>query len=670
MNKYFVFIILIQFLYACTYTERIKDGDTAFQRKQYAVAIPFLKKEFQSAKKSAEKGKKAFQLAESYRLIHKYSEAAGWYDISTKERYNAEAPFRLAQMYQQSELYDKAMEAFRLAGRDAGNANLFLEKIIACKQAKIWLKEQSKSIYSIKNLKFNNSFNDFSPFVFSKENLLFSSDRKESFGKKNYKWTNQKFTDLFVYDLKKDTVLLHQNLTQLKYHQGNMVISKDGEKMIFTQCGSDEPSEVDYCKLMFSQKKGSVWSEPAEILLGPTFMNYMHPALNDKGDILVFACNNKEGYGNYDLYMSIWLLAEQKWSIAKNMGNVINSKGNEVFPTFHGDTLYFSSDGLPGMGGLDLFRTYKNNEQWQIPSNLKSPMNSGSDDFGIAFDPYFESKDSIISSGYFCSNRQGGKGGDDIYKFFCSLPKIPEIDSSSLIVSVDSGNIPRQKSYKLIFKGKTFENKREKESDLNSKVLGQQSLMGVNIRIMTTDTVWSVGSDLDGNFNFEVKANENYSFFATKEGFFSAQDTISTMGIVLSDSFPEQIVEKSIYLNRVIKGKEIVLRDIKFDFDKWDIREDATVELQQLILLLKENPELNILMTSHTDCRGTERSNMTLSQKRAESTMNYLINAGIEARRLSAKGFGETTPAVTCDCNSCTEEQHQENRRTSFIIAE
>jgi outer membrane protein OmpA-like peptidoglycan-associated protein len=194
--------------------------------------------------------------------------------------------------------------------------------------------------------------------------------------------------------------------------------------------------------------------------------------------------------------------------------------------------------------------------------------------------------------------------------------------------------------------------------------------MGVSIRFSSKDTAWTVGSEFDGSFTTILKPGRIYYLQNTKEGYMSSYDTISTMEIVLTDSNPVQQIKKEVYLTPIFRGKEIVLKDVKFDFNKWDIRPDAAAELDRLVILLKQNPELNILMTSHTDCRGTDRDNMLLSQRRAESTMQYLITKGIPETRLQAQGFGESTPAVQCPCATCTEDQHQENRRTSFVILE
>jgi len=387
----------------------------------------------------------------------------------------------------------------------------------------------------------------------------------------------------------------------------------------------------------------------------------MHPCIDAEGKWLIFASNDKAGFGGYDLYISLWVPSEMRWSEARNLGAAINTKGNEVFPYLDLDTLYYSSDGLPGMGGLDIFKAPKVYERWKDPVNLKAPLNSGGDDFGLVRDPFAKMADTLQQIGFICSNRKGGKGSDDIYRYVKKIPKKIEVP-----VVVDTPKIV----YRLDFAGVAKEKILAQPGNPNSDVTGYKNLMGVSIRFSSKDTAWTVGSDFDGSFTTTLKPGQIYYLQNTKEGFMSSYDTISTMEIVLSDSNPVQQIKKEVYLTPIFRGKEIVLKDVKFDFNKWDIRPDAAAELDRLVTLLKQNPELNILMTSHTDCRGTDRDNMLLSQRRAESTMQYLITKGIPETRLQAQGFGESTPAAQCPCATCSEDQHQENRRTSFVILE
>jgi len=659
--KKLTILLLSIIIAACTYTERIKDGDTAYDRKQFSIAIPMLSKEYAKSKTAQEKGKKAYQLAESYRRTNQYDKAAEWYEKSSKERFNTDSPLKQAQMLQQAERYEEAITAYRTAGRDAGNANMYMEQIVACRQAKQWIADAKDNEYIIETLPINNSATDFSPVVISKDQVLFSSDRSDSEGKDKYKWTGQKFFDLYAWQRSDDSIKRYAiEGFDPKYHQGNMVFNKDQTKVFFTQCGSDKKEGVDFCQIMMSEKNGSSWGTPKVVRLGVNNINYMHPCLDPDGKWLIFASNDKQGFGGYDLYISLWVPTENKWSEARNLGSGINTKGNEVFPYLDVDTLYFSSDGHPGMGGLDIFKAAKFYERWKDPTNLKAPLNSGGDDFGIVMDLYGTKSDTLLQMGFFCSNRKGGKGSDDIYRFLRRLPKQPEIpvgiDTTPKIVMM------------LTLDGLVKERILSQPGNPNSEVIGYKTLMGATVRISNADTAWSMGSDVDGTFYTKLTPGKVYYFQTTKEGYFSAKDTVSTMDVVLTAENPVQKLNKEIFLTPIFKGKEIVLKDVKFDYNKWDIRPDAAIELDRLVNMLQQNPELNILMTSHTDCRGGDRDNTLLSQRRAESTMQYLISKGISESRLKAKGFGETTPATACECAVCTEEQHQENRRTSFVI--
>lgn len=661
MKKLIVLFLAVT-VASCTYTEKIKDGETAYDRKQFSIAIPMLTKEYKKAKTTQEKGKKSFQLAESYRRTNQYDKAAEWFAIATNERYNADAPLKNAQMLQQAQKYEEAIAAYRTAGRDAGNSNKYLEQIAACRQAKQWQSDAPNNEFLIETLPINNSATDFSPIILNKDQIIFSSDRAESDGKDKYKWTGQKYFDLYEWDRSDDSIKRFAAPgINPKFHQGNLVYNKDQSKMFFTQCGSDNNEGIDFCKIMMSEKNGESWSEPKEVRFGTDNYNYMHPTLDPDGKWLIFASNDKNGFGGYDLYISNWVPSENRWSEARNLGSAINTKGNEVFPYLDLDTLYYSSDGLPGMGGLDIFKAPKVYERWKDPVNLRAPLNSGGDDFGMVMDPYTLKSDTVLQIGFICSNRKGGKGSDDIYRFAKRLPKLPEIP-----VVVDTPKIVM----KLNFEGLVKEKILSQPGNPNSAVTGYKNLMGATVRLSTADTAWSVGSDVDGSFSANLQPGKLYFLQTTKNGYFSANDTVSTMDIVLTAENPIQTVSKEVFLTPIYKGKEIVLKDVKFDYNKWDIRPDAAIELDQLVVLLKQNPELNILMTSHTDCRGSDRDNMLLSQRRAESTMQYLIVKGISEGRLKAKGFGETTPAAVCECTACTEDQHQENRRTSFVILE
>lgn len=655
--------ILILSLTACTYTERIKDGKTAYARKQFNVAIPMLEAEFNKAKDSQEKGEAAYMLGESYRRTHQTQAASDWYKRAQTQRYGKDTDLKYARMLQQLQDYDEARKAFQSAGRYAGNVRLYQEEMIACQKAKKWLSESDKNLYKVASLGTNNAATDFSPVLYNADQLIITSDRAESEGKENYKWTGEKFFDLYLLNIKAETVERFEAPFNQSFHQGAPSFGTDQNVVFFTQCGSEEKIAVDYCKIMFSQKKGDTWSKPEAIELGNAAQNYIHPILSEDGKMLIFACDNEEGFGGYDLYYSIKIGTddEAKWSVPINLGNKINTDGNEVFPFLDKDTLYFSSDGHIGMGGLDIFRVEKKAHKWEIPQNLKAPMNSGGDDFGFILDPLNPLPEGIIQQGYFSSNRIGGRGSDDIYKFQQQIPPPPDttipVDTPQIILAINLEGLVKEKIFNEV-------------GNPNSGLSGYENLMGASVQISTKDTAFTIGSDVDGTFFVRLDTATDYNLKATKPGYFTQVASISTKGIVLNKSNPDTTLRVEMILEKIFTNQEIVLENIYYDLDKSFIREDAQPALNDLITILKRNPTINIQLSSHTDCQGGTGYNEKLSQRRADAAVQYLIQNGINPERLTSKGYGESLLAVDCKCSDCTEDEHQKNRRTTFLVLE
>jgi peptidoglycan-associated lipoprotein len=662
--KYFIlgFItIFIVNITSCTYTERIKDGKTAYARKQFNVAIPMLKKEFDKSKDVQLKGETAYMLGESYRRTHQTQAASDWYRRAQTQRYGKDTDIKYARMLQQLQDYDEARKAFQSAGRYSGDSKLYQEEMIACRKAKVWLDESDKNIFKIASLGTNNKAADFSPVLYDKNKLIITSDRAESEGKENYKWTGQQFFDLYILDTESETVERFDAPFNKDFHQGAPTFTEGKNVVFFTQCGSEEQIAIDYCKIMISKKNDSGWSVPEEIDLGNTEQNYIHPIISEDGRLLIFASNNEEGFGGYDLYYSIKIGIgdEVKWSVPLNMGNKINTEGNDVFPFIDKDTMYFSSDGHPGMGGLDIFRVEKKAQRWQRPQNLKAPMNSGGDDFGFIIDNQSTLPKNVVHMGYFSSNREGGKGSDDIYKFQQLLPPPPDttikIDTPQIILVVNLDGLVKEKLY-------------EEVGNPNSGVSGYANLMGASIHVSTEDTAFTVGSDVDGTFYLELDFETDYYFKGTKQGYFAQTAAISTKGIVLTEAHPDTTLRVEMIMDKIFTNQEITLENIYYDLDKDFIREDAKPTLDSLILILKRNPTINIQLSSHTDCQGGNGYNEKLSQRRAEAAVQYLIQNGVNPDRLLAKGYGEYKLAIECKCSDCTKEEHQKNRRTTFLV--
>ena len=357
-----------------------------------------------------------------------------------------------------------------------------------------------------------------------------------------------------------------------------------------------------------------------------------HPALSIDGNILYFASDMPGGYGGTDIYFSI-KQKDGSWSVPKNAGSKINTAGKEAFPTIDKEgTLYFSSDGLPGMGGFDIFSSTGSKDEWSDPVNLKYPMNSPKDDFYVYFTE-------TGKSGYFSSNRDGGKGEDDIYYFSPTPRPIPEVPKTLVIAGIV----------------------KEKNEDNSTSIL-----KGANIKIddMTSNALVSLVSNEQGKFYSKADCGDAYEIIASKDEYFTKSKSIKATCTTLHDTVFVELI-----LDKIIINKPIVLKNIYYDFDKWNIRSDAAFELDKLVTILNDNPQIKIELGSHTDCRGSNEYNQVLSQKRAESAVAYIISKGIDVGRITARGYGESVPVNKCvDGVSCTEDEYQLNRRTEFKV--
>jgi outer membrane protein OmpA-like peptidoglycan-associated protein len=345
-----------------------------------------------------------------------------------------------------------------------------------------------------------------------------------------------------------------------------------------------------------------------------------HPTLSEDGKTLFFVSDMPGSMGGTDLYKS--QLDNGQWTNPVNLGYTVNTAGNEMFPYIHHDgALYFSSDAHNSLGGLDVFITYNNGLRWAQPENLNYPLNSSKDDFGFSLS-------SDDSSGFVTSSRASA---DKIYSF----EKFPP-------------------TFNL------FGSAKDKFSNMPVKdVL-------VEITDAKTGEVIKMVSNENGKFELILRPESEYRLYCTKLGCFSRTDKISTKGLKYSQDFYADFLVEPIIIN-----KPIVLENIYYDFDKWNIREDAAKELDKLVKILNDNPKIDIEMGSHTDVRGNDQYNQILSDKRAKAAVDYLISQGIDSNRLSYKGYGEKVLVNACVNDVyCSEEDHQKNRRTEFKVTE
>lgn len=674
MKPIYLISISILLIASCSYVQKIKDGTMAYQRKQYAVAVDMLKTEFNKEDSRVEKGKLAYMIGDSYKFTNKNADAISWYKTAYDHGYGIDALKDYAYALKANEEYPEAQKAFKELGIEIGSPYEYRRHISACKIVQEWLDTKEDNEYKIKNIDLNSSAADYAPTPFENGQLVFTSDRSSTLGDETYNWTGNQFSDLFVADTKNYQVESFATPINTANNEGTASFNGDFTEMIFTRCYGGE-KEDHFCKLMMSVREEDSWTEPKVLNFTKENVNYGHPSITADGGKLYFAANDPEGWGGYDIWESN--RTPEGWSEPKLLSRSINTIGNEKFPFLDKDTLYFSSDHHTGMGGLDIFKTHQvDDDSWSPVYNLKSPINSGGDDFGFMIDYEADTNDEILQVGYFTSTRFDGKGLDDIYRFEKGLPAPPPppppVDTTT--TEIVETPPPPVIEYKLLLEVYVVEKIFAEADNPNSKVLGRRPLPGskvdLNIDTGSGNESKTFTVNENGSFTYEMDENTSYYFFASKDQYLSNNERFSTKGIAKDPNKPIQKFEVEILLDKIFKNKEIVLENIYYDYDKWDIRSDAQPTLNALNQTLNQNPNIRIELASHTDCRGPANYNQELSQKRAQSAVDYLISKGIPADKLVAVGYGENSPAIGCQCQNCSEEEHQSNRRTTFKVVD
>ncbi len=655
------FLIAIFLAASCSYTIKIKDGNTAFEQKQYKTAIPLLKKEYGKTKSKVEQGEIAFLIGECYRFMNKNEESISWYRTAYDYNYGMDALKQYAYALKQNQQYKEAIRAFKDLGIELGSPYEYRKEITACNIAMEWEKDKNKSPYEVNILDVSTSAADYSPMLYEDNYLVFTSDRSTSTGEEIYNWTGNNFSDLFKLDLKTKAIEPFEGPFNTTDNEGTVAFNNDYTEVYFTRCFSNSDEDA-YCKILMSRRDGNSWSNPVKLNFIKEEINYGHPSLSSDGSVLYFSSNDPEGWGGYDIYYSE--KTPDGWSTPKLMSRSINTPQDEKFPYIDNDTLYFASNGHTGMGGLDIFRSFRQgSDYWSPAFNLKAPINSASDDFGFVVDdrPMAYEDPDLLRVGYFSSSRKDGAGNDDLYAFEKRTPP-PEPEKDSL----EQAPIV----YKILLEGFVLEKIYRDPNDPNSEVLGRKPLPGSKVKVSfgEEEMVMEVGED--GMFKMELDEDTDYSFFGSRKGYLSNSTFFSTRGIGKDPQNPVVTFNIEIVLDKIFLDKEIVLENIYYDFDKSFIRDDAKPSLDNLTQVLNQNPDIRIQLSSHTDCRGSNSYNEELSQRRAQAAVDYLISKGINTERLVAKGYGENIPANDCNCGACTEEEHQENRRTTFKIIE
>lgn len=619
----------------------------SFRAGEYYQAIDQFKDSYSKSRKAdkATRTELGFMIAECYRLTNDPRDAETWYRLAVRSSVSKpEAQYWLAVTLKKNGKYQQAIEEMKKYKQVAPADPKADQEIRACELALEW--QRNPEAYKVEEMKdLNSKDSDFSP-SFGRDDfgvVFFTSSRDDAAGNKTHGATGQNFTDIFESRLdKKSKWSTPVPVGELNsdFEDGTPCFTSDFSELYFTRCEAGK-RETKGCVIMYSKRSGDRWSDPKNLEILPDTLIAAHPAVSADGSTLYFVSDMTGGFGAKDIW-AVTRSGSESWSGPRNLGPDINTPGDELFPFVREDgSLYFASDGHIGMGGLDIFKAVSQPDGSWIVQNMKAPVNSFADDFGIAFENGNE-------RGIFSSTRKG-RGNDELYSF--ELPPL-RFNVTGLVKDEKSG------------------------SPIQSSVIQLIASDGSNLQAET---------GAGGDFKFALKQDVDYIFLASKRGYLNGKEKETTKGQEKSRDYMVTILLTPI-------DRPIELPNIFYDFGKWDLRPESMVSLDKLVETLNDNPNITIELMSHTDSRDTEEYNLDLSQKRAQSVVQYLIGRGIEAARLTAKGYGESNPKVvdgtlagqypflkagtilneqyinTLAGDEQKEIAHQANRRTEFRV--
>lgn len=646
----YLFIITILFISLPVDGQRKpKDAraQAAFEAGEYFEAIDLYKNAYNKVNDREQKTAILFKIGECYRILGQARSAELWYRKAIREEYQDPVIFlRYAQMLMVNEDYEEAAEEFERYKDLVPDDPRGSTGIESCEAAVQWM--ENPTGYIVDDMRyFNSRERDFSPAFVNESatEVYFTSTREDATGNETHGATGQNFADIFVSSMDRKgkwSVPVPVESLNSEFEDGTPAITSDFSTLYFTRCKKGKNEELS-CQVYRASSDGVDWTEPEVEFetMGDSITN-AHPAITPDGLILYFVSDMPGGLGENDIWKVTRDSEESPWGEPKNLGEEINTPGDELYPYVHSDgTLYFSSDSRIGMGGLDIYKARQDETGGWILENMKPPINSPADDFGIVFEPEQE-------RGFFSSARRG-RGNDEIYSFV-----LPPLNFSVVGLVKDERN--------------------------------DQLLPGSTVRSVGSDGITvETTTDEGGSFKFMLKPSTDYVFIASQDGYLNGKVRESTKGLDQSKEF-----QVTIYLAST--EQVIDLPNIFYDFAKWDLRPESMVSLDNLVETLNDNPNVTIELMSHTDSRGTPADNIELSQKRAQSVVDYLISKGISPDRLQARGYGETQPKVVdekvkeqydflelgevltesfinqLESPELQEKAHQVNRRTEFRV--
>lgn len=654
---YLFLIAIVGLVSSCNYDARLfRKAKQNFELGEYEWTIREVKPLAQRYFRAAETN---YFVAESYRLSNRIQFATPFYLIAKEKGYeDKNINFNLAYAakangkYADAKKYLKEFIDSKPSRELVVKAEIELDNLPAVEEY-----NKKPSPVKIQGLVGNTNQAEFGPIKMG-DDLILTSSKKPLI----YKNNGLPFLGLYKAHLKKPgeiekLELFSPNLLEANTNEGTPAFSKEGNLMVFARGNSgkskDPSPDVD---LYISTKRDGNWSTPERLAISDSIGWDGSPAFSRDGKTLYFSSNRRGGKGGLDLYRTP-MDNSGRFGRPINLGSTINTRGNEIFPYVSEDgKLYFSSDGHPSLGGLDIFVASRSGDEIQI-EHLGIPVNSVGDDFGLFL--------SDVTQGYFSSNRVGGKGDDDIY-YFESTGSEDRWWSNEITIT-ESTEPVKVALYHLRTQILNARNKPIANAKVGVKRNGEIQ------PVMFTDAKGYV-EIIDLNPADQISFNASKEKFLTKRSEF-LMDGRDIPKQLLKKELTDTTFDHKIILGQAEVGEEIgALFDVNpiyYDLDKSTIRPDAAVELDKIVQVLKDNPDISIELGSHTDARASASYNMKLSQRRAESAVKYIIEHGIEAARIKAKGYGETQLINGCsDGVDCSEEAHQENRRTEFKITD
>jgi outer membrane protein OmpA-like peptidoglycan-associated protein/tetratricopeptide (TPR) repeat protein len=617
-NLYIALSFVVISITVSAQNKNTKIADKLFARFEYVDAV----KEYQKLVENGKADPYVYkQLADANYNMFNSAEAIKWYKKATETQQDAETYYRYAQMLKAEGKYDdanKQMRKFAAAAPSDLRAKAFNENPNYIPS----LLDKDK-LFDVKSSEISSDKSDFGAVLYD-NSLYFTSARNGA--RKNYGWTDEPFLDIYKADYNTDgTITNALPVTELnsKWHDGPITISADGKTAYFASesykekqsSPKDKKANAKYSQvyLFSATKNGDSWGTPSSLPFNDKSFSNSNPSLSRDGKTLYFSSNRPSSVGGTDIW-KVAVNADGTYGEPQNLGNKVNTEGNESFPFIADDnkTLYFASSGKQGLGGLDVYQIDLTNGE---ATNLGKPVNTEKDDFAFTFN---ESK----KIGFLSTNRSGN---DDIF----IVNPICAVDVLIVVTNAKTGEILANASVSIL--------------DDKKNVIATQM------------------SNAKGEVSYKVECDRAYVIQASKDGFEG-----NTFAVTKSKG-PKAKVDAALQpIEVIVTETEIILKPIYFEYDKSNITQEGAFELDKLVQVMKNNDKMVILAKSHTDSRGSDKYNLTLSERRAKSTVQYIISKGIDASRISGKGMGELEPKEVC--NPCTEAQHALNRRSEFLI--